>query len=148
MKETALTRAVRDSRIGSTRLLERYRQAPLGILRAENLTGFTGLTGLQETSTRPTTSVQQRCALIINLQSRCVDSGQLDVVALEIRQTAGPEFNKLIFAHEFWAGWLDAREHDWMFYEPIKQADWHAARPRTLTRGPSWSPARNARKPK
>ena len=47
-----------------------------------------------------------------------------DEVDTRLPRNADPEFNKLIFAHEFWAGWLDAREHDWMFYEPIKQADW------------------------
>ncbi len=27
-------------------------------------------------------------------------------------------------AHDFWDGWIDTRNHDWRFYEPIQEADW------------------------
>jgi hypothetical protein len=27
-------------------------------------------------------------------------------------------------AFEFWAGWIDARNHDWHYYEPIGKDDW------------------------
>lgn len=36
----------------------------------------------------------------------------------------GPEFDKLKIALEFWAGWIDSRNHDWKFYEGIKAPDW------------------------
>jgi hypothetical protein len=35
-----------------------------------------------------------------------------------------PEFDKLKIALEFWAGWLDARNHDWRYYEGIHASDW------------------------
>lgn len=33
-------------------------------------------------------------------------------------------FDKLKIAVEFWAGWIDSRNHDWKFYEGIKASDW------------------------
>ncbi len=27
-------------------------------------------------------------------------------------------------ALEFWAGWIDSRNHGWQFYEPIAEHDW------------------------
>jgi hypothetical protein len=41
-----------------------------------------------------------------------------------LRRDARPEFNKLHVALNFWDGWIDARNHDWCYYEPILQADW------------------------
>jgi hypothetical protein len=35
-----------------------------------------------------------------------------------------PEFDKLKIALEFWNGWIDSRNHDWMFYEGIEESDW------------------------
>lgn len=35
----------------------------------------------------------------------------------------GSEFDKLKIALEFWAGWIDARNHDWKYYEGIKASD-------------------------
>jgi hypothetical protein len=51
---------------------------------------------------------------------------KFDAVDAQLPRDAGPEFNKLIFAHEFWAGWLDSCGHDWFFYEPIQEKDWPA----------------------
>ena len=36
----------------------------------------------------------------------------------------GPEFDKLHIALNFWDGWIDARNHDWQYYKPIRQQDW------------------------
>jgi hypothetical protein len=36
----------------------------------------------------------------------------------------GPEYDKLHVALHFWDGWIDARNHSWMYYEGISQADW------------------------
>lgn len=32
--------------------------------------------------------------------------------------------NQIGLAYDFWDGWIDARNHDWRFYEPITEADW------------------------
>jgi hypothetical protein len=41
-----------------------------------------------------------------------------------IPRNVGSEFNKVQIALEFWGAWLDSCEHDWYFYEPLKEADW------------------------
>jgi hypothetical protein len=37
---------------------------------------------------------------------------------------AGPQFDKLHVALNFWDSWQDARNHEWMYYPKIKRADW------------------------
>lgn len=34
------------------------------------------------------------------------------------------DFDKLFLARSFWEGWIDARNHDWLYYEHIKEDDW------------------------
>ena len=34
------------------------------------------------------------------------------------------EFDKLFLARSFWEGWIDARNHDWSYYEHIEEDDW------------------------
>ena len=36
----------------------------------------------------------------------------------------GPELKKLHIALAFWDGWIDARNHDWLYYEALSSADW------------------------
>jgi hypothetical protein len=47
-----------------------------------------------------------------------------DEVDSRLPRDVGAEFSRLIFAHEFWAGWLDSCAHDWFHYEPIQENDW------------------------
>ena len=47
-----------------------------------------------------------------------------DEVDQKLPRNGGPEFGKLLLALEFWSGWLDSAEHDWFFYEPIRENDW------------------------
>lgn len=75
---------------------------------------------------------------IIEVLLRCAaehDSGRLvgldpainnrfDDFDSALPRSAGPEFDKLIIAFEFWAGWLDSSIHDWKFYDGIKSDDW------------------------
>jgi hypothetical protein len=35
-----------------------------------------------------------------------------------------PEFDKLFIALTFWDSWQDARNHEWLYYEGIKEHDW------------------------
>jgi hypothetical protein len=37
---------------------------------------------------------------------------------------AGPEFDKICVAFEFWAGWMDSSIHDWKYYDGIRASDW------------------------
>lgn len=41
-----------------------------------------------------------------------------------LKPDTGPDFDKLIIAFEFWSGWIDSRNHDWLYYEGIKMDDW------------------------
>ena len=36
----------------------------------------------------------------------------------------GPEFEKLFIALNFWDGWIDSRNHNWLYYDGINQSDW------------------------
>ncbi|HEX6733040.1 MAG TPA: hypothetical protein VF074_23665 [Pyrinomonadaceae bacterium] len=36
----------------------------------------------------------------------------------------GSEFYKLFIALDFWDGWIDSRNHDWLYYKGIEQSDW------------------------
>ncbi|HKO96622.1 MAG TPA: hypothetical protein VJU86_06510 [Pyrinomonadaceae bacterium] len=36
----------------------------------------------------------------------------------------GPEFVKLFIALNFWDGWIDSRNHAWLYYDGIEQFDW------------------------
>lgn len=35
-----------------------------------------------------------------------------------------PRYRKLFIALNFWDGWQDARNHEWMYYEDIHSDDW------------------------
>ena len=37
---------------------------------------------------------------------------------------AGPEFDKLHVALNFWDSWQDSRNHEWKYYPKITQDDW------------------------
>jgi len=42
----------------------------------------------------------------------------------ELPRDHGPEFDKLFIALNFWDGWIDSRNHNWLYYKGIKQSDW------------------------
>ena len=56
-------------------------------------------------------------------QFRDVGEG-FDNLDYELPRNQGAEFDKLFIALNFWDGWIDARNHDWKYYQGIKQADW------------------------
>src|SRR5262249_15761966 len=35
-----------------------------------------------------------------------------------------PRFQKLHIALQFWVSWLDSRNHQWQYYEPLTEQDW------------------------
>ncbi len=47
-----------------------------------------------------------------------------DKVDSELPRGMDPEFDKLHVALHFWDGWIDARNHNWHFYEPITKEAW------------------------
>ena len=52
-----------------------------------------------------------------------VEVGHKELDAL-LPRNAGPTFDKLHIALSFWDGWIDARNHDWLYYEGIRAEDW------------------------
>jgi hypothetical protein len=47
-----------------------------------------------------------------------------DVFDNNLPRNAGSDFARLRITLEFWDGWIDSKNHDWRFYEPIKSSDW------------------------
>ena len=47
-----------------------------------------------------------------------------DSIHDSLPSSAGPEFGKLYVALTFWDGWIDASNHDWMYYEGMSAEDW------------------------
>jgi hypothetical protein len=50
--------------------------------------------------------------------------GSFDELDANLPHDGGPEFDRLLIALAFWEGWIDARNHDWLYYDGIGQADW------------------------
>jgi len=47
-----------------------------------------------------------------------------DEMEANLPDSAEEEFDKLFLARSFWEGWIDAKNHDWAYYEHIKEDDW------------------------
>ncbi len=47
-----------------------------------------------------------------------------DTLDERLPRDTGSEFDKLFIALNFWDGWIDARNHDWHYYEGIGAEDW------------------------
>jgi hypothetical protein len=47
-----------------------------------------------------------------------------DDLDAELPRNQEAEFDKLFIALNFWDGWIDARNHDWKYYEGIGRSDW------------------------
>ncbi len=47
-----------------------------------------------------------------------------DQIDSELPRDAGPEFDKLHVALEFWDCWIDARNHHWSYYPGLVAGDW------------------------
>jgi len=59
-------------------------------------------------------------------ESGCVSAIGTDFDAFDasLPRECGPEFKKLFIALNFWDGWIDARNHEWLYYKGIYQSDW------------------------
>jgi hypothetical protein len=47
-----------------------------------------------------------------------------DALDANLPREAGPEFDRLLIALNYWEGWIDARNHNWQYYEGMREADW------------------------
>lgn len=47
-----------------------------------------------------------------------------DELDANLPRGAGPEFDNLHVALNFWDSWQDARNHEWRYYPKIRQKDW------------------------
>jgi hypothetical protein len=47
-----------------------------------------------------------------------------DTLDAKLPRETEPEFDKLFIALNFWDGWIDARNHDWQYYEEVRVEDW------------------------
>jgi hypothetical protein len=79
------------------------------------------------------TYIEAKQALIENLSRDAVahESGRyqeigsaFDEVDADLPRDGGPEFAQLLIALAFWEGWIDARNHGWLYYAGIGQRDW------------------------
>lgn len=52
-----------------------------------------------------------------------VDDG-FDEIEAEVRDDSVPPGAPTRFALDFWDGWIDARNHDWLYYDGISKDDW------------------------
>ena len=43
---------------------------------------------------------------------------------INLPREGDPRFRALHIALNFWDGWTDARNHEWLYYEPIRRDDW------------------------
>ena len=50
--------------------------------------------------------------------------GGYDNVAGSVPQRGGREWRDIYRALAFWDGWIDAKNHAWLYYEPIRREDW------------------------
>lgn len=56
---------------------------------------------------------------------RYLDIGaEFERVDAELPRGQGSEFDKFFIAFHFWDGWIDARNHNWQYYEGIEERDW------------------------
>ena len=49
---------------------------------------------------------------------------RFDDVLAEVLPLQDVDEHQVRVAFSFWDGWVDARNHDWLYYEGIQQQDW------------------------
>ena len=76
-------------------------------------------------------ALRRRFVARLEAATRAHESGDLTAISMgydqldaELPRNAGPDFHKLDVALEFWDGWIDARNHDWLYYPGIAASDW------------------------
>lgn len=72
-----------------------------------------------------------RFALALEAAADAQDAG--DLAAIEsgyeeldglLPRNADPRFHMLHVALMFWDGWIDSRNHDWLYYDELSASDW------------------------
>ena len=74
---------------------------------------------------------RRRFIACLEAAARAHESGDLPAISMgydhldaELPRNAGPDFDELHVALEFWDGWIDARNHDWLYYPGVGVGDW------------------------
>ena len=74
---------------------------------------------------------RQRFAAALEAAAAAQDEGNLRGIELGYEELDGllprgtdPDLAKLHVALAFWDGWIDSRNHDWLYYDGISAADW------------------------
>jgi hypothetical protein len=60
-----------------------------------------------------------------------ISSGHKELDAA-VPRNSDSRYDKLLIALDFWSGWIDARNHDWLYYRGFSAADWPALARRLL----------------
>jgi len=75
--------------------------------------------------------LSERFVVCLDAAVRAQESGDLpaieagfDQLDSELPRDAGPEFDKLHVALQFWDCWIDARNHQWSYYPGLAAGDW------------------------
>jgi hypothetical protein len=75
--------------------------------------------------------LREELALALNAAADSQDAGDLAAIEIgyddldgRLLRNADPRFDKLHIALHFWDGWIDSRNHEWLYYEPLSAADW------------------------
>jgi hypothetical protein len=76
-------------------------------------------------------ALRQRFIACLEGAARAHEIGDLPAISMgydhldaELPRNAGPDFDKLHVALEFWDGWIDARNHEWLYYPGVAAGDW------------------------
>jgi hypothetical protein len=76
-------------------------------------------------------ALRERFASDLDRAAQAQDAGNLPGIetgyeALDevLPRGESAEYDKLHIALNFWDGWIDARNHDWHYYEGIAEQDW------------------------
>ena len=75
--------------------------------------------------------LRQRFVTALDSAARSQESGELAAIEVGyseldslLPRNTDAVFDKLHIALEFWDSWIDARNHDWLYYEGIQKEDW------------------------
>jgi hypothetical protein len=75
--------------------------------------------------------LRERLVACLDAAVRAQESGDLraietgfDQLDSELPRDAGPEFDKLHVALHFWDCWIDAGNHNWLYYPGLAADDW------------------------
>ena len=107
----------------------------LGVCYAVGATGLTGRSaGADEVVPSPAVDfddLRERFASALEAAADAQDAGNPEAVSTGYDELDGalprngePRIQKLHIALQFWDGWIDSRNHGWLYYDGLTAADW------------------------